>query len=368
MRILHAMNQLTEKYRKICRENGWREDPDQIRAFDHLYALHEKQSRSSKPGWAARLFGRESPQKEGLGVYLYGGVGRGKTFVMDLFYDFTDAPLKKRLHFHEFMLDVHHRLHRQRKSGNRRRLDADLLTVAADIAAETQLLCFDELYVEDVADAMLLGRLFEALFNAGVHVVMTSNIAPEDLYKDGLQRERFLPFIDLLRQKMDVIAFEGRTDYRGELLRDHKKYLWPDDAAAKADMADFFGELTDHMPPSEYVLPVRGREIRLPVTAKNVVMADFETLCGAALGAEDYLALAKVFPVFLLTSVPKLDDEKRNETRRFMTLIDTLYEKKIRLFISAAVSLPDLYTGRQYKQAFARTKSRLIEMQSPDYP
>ncbi|MGM0422396.1 MAG: cell division protein ZapE [Pseudomonadota bacterium] len=365
------MNTLTEKYRKICAAHGWTEDPDQVRAFDRLYSLHKQLKKPAAPqSWAARIFGmdKKNEQTACQGVYMYGGVGRGKTFVMDLFYDFTDTPQKKRQHFNEFMLDIHTRLHKRRQSGSTRRIDADLLTVAEDIAAETRLLCFDELFVEDVADAMLLGRLFRALFDAGVHVVMTSNISPDDLYEKGLQRERFLPFITLLHRKMEIIAFEGQKDYRGDALRDQKKYIWPDDATARADMKALFDRLTDNADPTACVLPVRGREITLPVTANDVAMSDFDTLCGAALGAEDYLALAKAFPVLLITGVPQLNDEKRNETRRFMTLIDMLYEKEIRLFLSAAVPVSDLYTGKQYQQAFERTRSRLIEMQSPDYP
>ena len=365
------MNALTEKYRKICGDHGWNEDPDQIRAFDQLYILHEQLKKPvAEQSWIGRFLGmnKKTEQIDRQGVYMYGGVGRGKTFVMDLFYDFTDTPQKKRMHFNEFMLDIHTRLHKRRQSGSKRRIDADLLTVAADIAAETRLLCFDELFVEDVADAMLLGRLFRALFDAGVHVVMTSNIAPDDLYANGLQRDRFLPFITLLHRKMEIIAFEGQKDYRGGALRDQKKYIWPDDEKARAEMNALFVRLTGNADPAAYVLPVRGREITLPLTAKDVAMSDFDTLCGTALGAEDYLALAKSFPVLLITAVPQLNDDKRNETRRFMTLIDMLYEKEIRVFLSAAVPVADLYTGHQYRQAFERTRSRLIEMQSPDYP
>ena len=369
------MSDLTAIYQNICRENDWAEDPDQLRALvafedvaDQMLCSEQTASplQFLKNIWPGK--GQESLSPHAQGVYMQGGVGRGKTFVMDIFYDYVPTLRKKRYHFYEFMIHVHDHMHQQRQKGTDRSIDADLIEVAEHIAKDVDLLCFDEMFVEDVADAMLLGRLFSALFNLGVYVVFTSNIHPDDLYKDGLQRDRFLPFIGLLKTRLTVISFDGQMDYRSQSVRDHQRYMWPADQDAKDQFSKLFEMLTGSKNASPYTLHYKGRKITLPKAAKKTLWADFDALCANPLGAGDYLALAEEFSTVLLVGIPQLDDTLRNETRRFMALVDTLYEKKIMLFALSAVALDNLYTGVIYKAAFARTMSRLVEMQSPDYP
>lgn len=314
-----------------------------------------------------RLLAKKTPPRI-QGAYFYGGVGRGKSMVMDLF--FSAAPLKekRRVHFHAFMLEVHDFLHQRRREKKvAGRIDSDLMAVADHIAKTAKLLCFDEFQVKDVADAMILGRLFTALFDHGVTVVMTSNIAPDDLYAGGLQRDRFLPFIVLLKEKMKVFHFEGAVDYRLQRIAGRKVYFWPHDADAQESLEGIFSGFADGHVPEPLDLSVKGRIIHVPRALREAAFFSFAELCDEARSAVDYLELTRHFRVFVIAGVPKMDDMKRNAVLRFITLIDTLYDQGARVVISAAAPPEDLYTGGEHAEVFRRTVSRLMEMQSRTY-
>jgi len=316
-------------------------------------------------------FGKKSAEAP-RGLYFYGGVGRGKSMLMDLFFAEVQTGAKRRVHFHAFMLDVHDFLHRRRhaRRGNKKaadHIDGDLIACADWIAEHARLLCFDEFQVRDVADAMILGRLFTALFDRGVTVVMTSNIAPDDLYADGLQRDRFLPFIDLLKQKLTVFAFTGGVDYRLGRLAGQKMYYWPHDADARRQLDRIFRTISDDSDGAPLDIDVKGRVIRVPRAEREVAAFHFQSLCEEARSALDYLELAKRFRVFIVADVPQMNDNRKDAALRFMTLIDTLYEHHAILAMSAAVPAERLYTGTLHAKVFDRTVSRLMEMQSRDY-
>lgn len=358
------MTDTLKKYKALCAKNDWAVDDDQLAALTALNTM-ENRMLAARSLWAKLRGKRQLPG----GVYLYGGVGRGKTFVMDLFFQNTAITQKRRCHFHEFMIEIHDRLHEKRQFLQDQQDTATVLTeIAEEIAADTRLLCFDEMFVNDVADAMLLGRLFTAFFNAGMGIVFTSNIRPDDLYENGLQRERFIPFITLLKSQSHIIHFDGRLDYRAGRLRDHKRYTYPARDQARADMLELFSEFADDKTPSHTQVNVKGRVLDFPKTVNGVVMTRFDALCGVALGAEDYLTLCDEFSTFIVQDIPVLDDLQRNEVKRFITLIDTLYEKRKLTFFTAEKAIEYIYTGQQYKKEFERTQSRIMEMQSPSYP
>lgn len=330
----------------------------------------------SKPAGLKRYwpFGKKQDGHSVIkGFYLYGGVGRGKSMVMDLFFTHVDVEKKRRVHFHAFMLEVHDFLHQQRQNRKNNpqqdsdRIDADLIRFADDLAKKTWLLCFDEFHVDDVADAMILGRLFTALFDRGVIVVMTSNIEPQDLYKDGLQRDRFLPFIDLLYQKTDIVHFNGDVDYRLGRLRDLNVYFWPDDKDARQSLNDIFLTISDGAKGAPQEITIKGRQLYVPRAEKEIAWFDFSDLCEQPKSALDYLELAKRFRVILVQGIPKLNDTKRNETKRLMTLIDTLYDHHVFLAVTAETPPEKIYNGQEMAFAFDRTISRLMEMQSREY-
>ena len=335
-------------------------DADQARALEALAALGE--ALKAPRG----LIRKKAPQ----GYYFYGGVGRGKSLVMDLF--FADAPVekKRRVHFHAFMLEVHDFLHAARAAragGAAVRIDGDLIACADKIASETKLLCFDEFQVRDVADAMILGRLFAALFRRGVVFVMTSNFTPDELYKDGLQRDRFLLFIALLKENLHVFHFSGAKDYRLDTLRERQLYFWPHDADAGREMDKIFAAMAGGAPVLPVDFTVKERVIHVPAAARDVAAFTFEELCGEAKGALDYIELAKRFDVFIVRDVPKLNDNRRDATVRFVTFVDTVYDHRAKLVMSAAAPPAELYHGEDNAEIFARTASRLIEMQSHEY-
>lgn len=305
----------------------------------------------------------EGPQ----GAYLHGGVGRGKTMVMDLFFAHAPLEAKRRVHFHAFMLEVHDFLHARRKAAGASGMDDALMACAADIAARSRLLCLDEFQVKDVADAMILGRLFTALFEAGVTVVMTSNVAPDDLYENGLQRDRFLPFIALLKARLLYLPFTGARDYRLNRLRGRQVYFWPDDADARARMEEMFLAISDGDPGDSAEISFKGRVLHVPRAAREVCAFSFEQLCGGNKSAADYLELVRRYRVFIVYGVPRMDDRHRNAVLRFVTLVDTLYDHRARLVASAAAAPEALYSGEEQQGVFARTASRLIEMQSVQY-
>ena len=353
-----------------------RPDPVQRAAAERLQKLHDalsgydrRPAPSESKGFFSRLgFGSSSQKAPAVnaprGVYIYGPVGRGKSMIMDLFFDSAPIKDKRRVHFHAFMQEVQERVHKRRKGG----ADGDPIPdTARAIADQATLLAFDEFQVENIADAMILARLFQALFEQGVVVVATSNVVPKNLYKDGLQRERFLPFIDLLQENMDVFELTSETDYRLDRLRGRATYHTPLDEAAKMALDQAFSDLTDDAEPQAQTLKVRGRELTAPVTAKGVARFTFDELCARPLGAADYLAIASQFHTVILSGIPLLPPSKRNESKRFVTLIDALYEARVNLICSAAALPQDLSPEGDTAFAFQRTVSRLMEMQADDY-
>lgn len=346
-------------------------DADQQQAIAGLEELRQflvNDKDTSKPHRLVRkVLNKKNKHPHARGFYFYGGVGRGKSMIMDLFFASVDIQKKRRVHFHAFMLEVHDFLHTARTAAAQDRIDDTLIACADKIAHETRLLCFDEFQVRDVADAMILGRLFTALFDKGVTVIMTSNIAPDHLYADGLQRDRFLPFIALLKKELHVLFFSGATDYRLNRLREGQVYFHPHNAAADAKLADIFATLADGKEGTPLDISIKGRILHVPCMARETAMFSFAELCEQPKSALDYLELVKRFRVFLLKDVPKLTDADRNATIRFVNFIDTLYEHQARLVMSAAVPADQLYHGDENAKIFERTVSRLMEMQSREY-
>jgi len=352
-------------------------DPVQETIVARLQALHDRLTESAaakpaRPGFLKRLgLTRRAPAPAGPhGTYIWGPVGRGKSMLMDLF--FLDAPvaLKRRVHFHEFMLEVHERLHvrREKLAASGAGAEADTIPpIAREIARETRLLCFDEFQVTNIADAMILARLFETLFDEGVVVVATSNRAPDDLYKDGLQRERFLPFIALIKQRMEVLELGGSRDYRLARLRELDFYLTPLGVWADRKLDETFLALSGGTPGEPRVLRIQGRDVAVPRAAPGVAMADFVDWCAQPLGAADFLCIADHFHSVIVSCIPRMGPENRDKAARFVTMIDTFYEKKVKFICSAAASPDKLYVEGDGAFEFQRTVSRLMEMQSLEY-
>jgi cell division protein ZapE len=372
-------------YRLLQEAGSLQPDPVQAAValrLQHLYDELKGTVFSGSGGLGERIsrfFGRNSQNINPRGLYIHGGVGRGKSMLMDLFFSSAPVALKRRVHFHAFMLEVHEKIHRWRQTGEAARHrqsgmagDDPIPPLAADIASSARLLCFDEFQVSDVADAMILARLFAALFARGVVVVSTSNRAPEGLYEGGLNRQLFLPFIDLLHEKLDVLELDGPTDYRLARLGGAPVYYSPADEVATKALSVTFYRLTDHevgdraaVGPEEIL--VQGRKLFVPIASRGVAVFSFKRLCESPLGAADYLAIAWRYHTLILVGIPRLGPEKRNEAKRFVTLIDALYENNVKLLCSAAASPEELYVEGHGSFEFARTVSRLKEMQSHDY-
>ncbi|MBI1215529.1 MAG: cell division protein ZapE [Alphaproteobacteria bacterium] len=367
------MTTLLDTYNEKLANAALQPDEDQRRALCALDGFCG--SLAARPAPEKRKFrlfgGKRAAASSPGGFYFHGGVGRGKSMVMDMFFAAAPVEEKRRVHFHAFMLEVHDALHvlrSVRAKGAQGRIDGDLITVAEDIAARTRLLCFDEFQVKDVADAMILGRLFTALFDRGVAVVMTSNIAPDDLYADGLQRDRFLPFIALLKERLTVFAFSGETDYRlRRLSGDLKVYFWPHDADAHESLDRIFRTVADEEAGAPRDITVKGRRLHVPRAANEVAAFSFGELCEQPKSALDYLELTKRFRVFIVENVPRLDDRRSDALLRFVTFVDTLYDSRARLAVSAAAPPDQLYEGQENRLVFERTVSRLMEMQSREY-
>ncbi len=303
----------------------------------------------------ARVFGRAP---EVRGVYLWGGVGRGKSMLMDMFHAAVDTPAKRRVHFHAFMQEVQAGIGRARKAG----AEDAIRPVAEAIAEDIRLLCFDEMQVADITDAMIVGRLFQLLFDRGVTVVTTSNRPPDDLYKDGLNRALFLPFIGLLKDRMAVVELQGPTDWRSRRLAGAQVYFTPPGAAARAFIETAWRDLTGGGAGEPLVLRVSGRDVTLPQHRSGVARASFWDLCGRPLGPADFLAVAAAVRVLILEDIPQLSSQNYNEAKRFVTLIDALYEGRVRLIASAAEEPERLYIEGAGSFEFERTASRLREM------
>ncbi|MEM6667447.1 MAG: cell division protein ZapE [Pseudomonadota bacterium] len=322
--------------------------------------------KKSSLGWFMARRQKPDPIR---GTYIWGDVGRGKTMLMDLFFDKVPIPSKRRVHFHAFMADVHARIHAHRqglKDGTAKGADP-IPPVAADLADGLRLLCFDEFQVTDIADAMVLGRLFERLFDAGVTVVATSNVAPSNLYRDGLNRELFLPFIAMLNANMDIIRLEARTDFRLEKLEGMPVYHTPGGPDADTALDAAWTRLTGGLEPVAQGLRVTGRTVTAPRTAQGVARFTFGELCEAPLAAKDFLAIAERFHTIILENIPLMGPEKRNEARRFVWLIDALYDTGVKLIASAEGPAEALYPAGDTAFEFQRTVSRLMEMRSHDY-
>ena len=359
------------RYRALIADGELRADPAQRAAVEKLQILfmrlgdykpdHGKQVQRGWFGWV-----QGSPQKVVplTGLYLYGGVGQGKSMLMDLFYD--DAPVspKRRVHFHAFMQEIQVGIHIARESN----VKDPIRTVADEVAESATLLCFDEFQVTDIADAMILGRLFEALFERGIVIVATSNRPPDDLYKNGLNRAVFLPFIDMLKERVDVHELDSATDYRQGRAAGRQVYFSPLGSQAKAGMDTAWSEETGGAVGTPLTISIRGRRVIIPQTSEEIGRASFADLCEAPLGPADYLAITEQFSTFFLDEVPTLSFAKNNEAKRLVTLIDTFYEAKMRLFISAAAEPTELYVEGVGAFEFARTASRLAEMRSSDWP
>ena len=343
-------------------------DPEQAAAARRLAALRAQLVAQAKPGLLTRLLGKAPPPPRG--IYMWGGVGRGKSMLMDLFHDRLAIAEKRRVHFHEFMIEVHARLRDARKSET----GDPIPPVAAAIAQGVRCLAFDEMVVNNSADAMIMSRLFTALIEThGVTVVTTSNRAPSDLYKDGLNREHFLPFIALIERKLDVLPLNGPVDYRLERLGGADTWYVPNGPQATAAVREVFFRLTDYSPDDSANVPAAdldlggGRLLHVPKSLKGVAVFSFKRLCGEARGAADYLAIARHYHTVILVGIPQLDADQRNEAARFVTLIDALYEHKVKLIASADAEPGELYAKGDGRFEFDRTISRLMEMQSVDY-
>jgi cell division protein ZapE len=297
------------------------------------------------------------------GVYIHGAVGRGKSMLMDLFFDSVHFSPKRRSHFHEFMAEAHDRLASARKTA----AGDPVLQVASEIAKGARLICFDELHVTDIADAMILGRLFKVLFGGGVTFVATSNARPQDLYRNGLNRQLFLPFIDLVEDHMDVLELKSAKDFRLDKLHGRQLYFAPSDGKAKAELDAHWDRLTGHEPGEPAVLEVKGRQLKVPLSAMGVARFSFADLCEKPLGAGDYLQIAHAYHTLVMDGIPVLGSHRRDVARRFINLIDTLYDNRVCLIASAEAEPAQLYVKGDGAELFQRTVSRLTEMRSEAY-
>ena len=374
-------------YRILRKSGEVKHDPAQLLALEKLQTLHH-QLKTHEPdykgqGGIAARFGFGKKNRRNLsqvpnGLYLYGDVGRGKSLLMDLFIQTAPVERKRRVHFHAFMQEIHSQLHQWRQQtkaqtgaalpfGDSRKHSDPIPDLADHVADTAWLLCFDEFHVTNIADAMILGRLFEALFERGVVVVATSNWPPDDLYKDGLQHDRFLPFIALIKQKMDIHQLTGQADHR--LGRPAGLPVWYTPLGEKSEeqMRLAFQHLAGGSRGEPTQITIQGRQIAIPSAASGICWFHFHDLCSAALGAVDYLTIAEQFETVLLSGIPRLTPDQCNEARRFMILIDTLYEQRRALVCSAAAAPHALYTAGDGAFEFLRTISRLVEMQSSDY-
>jgi len=352
-------------------------DPVQEKVVLRLQAIHDQLSALAvappvRTGFLARLgLGHAPKPPEGPhGLYIWGSVGRGKSMLMDLF--FADAPVakKRRVHFHEFMLEVQARLHRRREELAAKGAPPEsdtIVPIAREIAAETRLLCFDEFQVTNIADAMILGRLFETLFEEGITVIATSNRAPDDLYKNGLQRDRFLPFIELVKQRLEVLELGGAQDYRMGRLRELDLYLTPLGSWATKKLDEAFRALSNGADGEPRVLRTQGRDVEVPRAAPGVAMAHFMDWCAKPMGAADFLCIADSFHTVIVAEIPRMGPDSQDKAVRFVTMIDTFYEKKVKFICSAAANPGNLYPEGDGSFEFQRTVSRLMEMQSPEY-
>jgi cell division protein ZapE len=361
-------------YRQKLASGELATDPAQAAAAERLQDLwaklrgYDPPTQPERNGFMSRLLRRRAVDEAPAGpngLYLVGEVGRGKSMLMDLFFGQAQVARKQRIHFHAFMQDVHARAHawKQANPGG-----ADPVPPLADaVASRAALLCFDEFQINDIADAMILGRLFEALFERNVVVVATSNTAPDDLFRGRPGRDAFLPFIDLIKKHLDVLVLDGGRDFRRERLRGQTTWWVPANGRADAALDRAFADLAGGAPGRAERLSVQGRTLRVPLAAGGVCRWDFEALCGQPLGPGDYLAIATHYEALVLDGVPRLGPENYDRARRFITLVDALYEHRVKLVASAEAQPDQLYERGEGARAFERTASRLEEMQGDEW-
>jgi cell division protein ZapE len=357
---------LREIYERQIAERGFRADPAQLAIVGRLEALRSRliaahRARTSLGGRLSHaLRPRRAPAAE-RGLYLWGPVGRGKTWLMDLFFQSLPFPERRRRHFHRFMHDVHAELKTLQD------VEAPLETVAERLAAEVRVLCFDELFVTDIADAMILGGLFGGLFRRGVTLVATSNVPPGDLYRDGLQQQRFLPAIELIERHVEVVAAGGDRDYRLRQLTQAGTYLYSGDPNTGARLRALYAELADHGHAAAGSVEIEGRQIAVVSQSESVVWFEFTALCGGPRSQDDYIEIARNYQSVVVSDVPVMDALHEDEARRFIALIDEFYDRCVKLVVSAAAAPAQLYRGERLRLEFQRTASRLTEMQSEEY-
>jgi cell division protein ZapE len=354
-----------QRYQRDLSDPSFAADPVQEEAVRMLQSLCEQLCGEDRlrRGWrhrlARRLLKRRRPPVRGF--YFWGGVGRGKTYLVDCFYECLPFDAKLRMHFHRFMRRVHHEL---KQLGER---ENPLHIVADRFADEALIICFDEFHVADITDAMLLGKLLQALFDRGVTLVATSNEHPDQLYRDGLQRERFLPAIDLLKTHTRVFHLDNGTDYRLRYLDGAEIYHHPLDERAESMLLSNFSHLAPDAGTRGEVIEIDGREIDSVRCADGVVWFEFAALCDGPRGAADYIEIGRLYQTVLIANIPQMDDGSNDMARRFISMIDEFYDRNVRVIVTAAVPADDLYRGRRLAQPFRRTRSRLAEMQSHDY-
>ena len=364
---------ILEHYDELLAKGELSADPAQRAILDELNQLARRLD-NYKPaadvGFLDKLFGKAPQADPPRGLYIWGDVGRGKTMVMDLFFNKVASKHKRRSHFLDFMQEVHASIHdvRNRQRAGELWEDADpIKLVAQDIAQQSHVLCFDEFQVTDITDAMILGRLFDAMLSAGVVVVATTNVHPDDLYRDGLNRNAFLPFIASLKARLHVVSLESPTDYRLGRLRNREVYLTPLDENSAQAFQQLWLDVTEVATADPRSLIVKGRELKVPQAARGAARFTFADLCEAPLGAADYIAIAANFKTVFIADIPVLPPAKRNEAKRFITLIDTLYDRRTKLVATAQARPEALYPEGTHRFEFDRTISRLNEMQSSGY-
>lgn len=347
-----------QRYERDLARAGFASDPAQAQAVDALQRVYE-QLLAAPP--KKKLLGSRLSWPRVPGLYLWGGVGRGKTYLMDAFYESLPFTRKLRTHFHRFMLDVHERRKRHPNAQD------PLALVAAEYAATARVICFDEFFVSDIADAMILGRLFETLFAQGVTLIATSNVPPDELYKNGLQRQNFLGAIERLKKNVRVIHVNGGADYRLRTLTSAEIYHYPCDAQAEANLRAWFTQLAPEAVRKNVEISIHGRSFPARRLATGIAWFDFDALCEGPRGSADYIELARTHHTILLSRVPRLGVSGEDSARRFINLVDEFYDRGVKLIIAAETPLEALYGGEKLKFEFQRTQSRLQEMQSKEY-
>jgi cell division protein ZapE len=354
---------IREAYEDSLHREGHERDAAQEKIVDLLGEL-QRRLRPQEPRRGLRGFfrrGRPGIRGDNKGLYVWGGVGRGKTFLLDLFFETLPTGEKRRVHFHRMMREVHQRMN---MLGD---VEDPLDKVAEEIARDTRVLCFDEFFVSDIGDAMILSRLLDGLFRRGVTLVTTSNTEPDDLYRDGLQRQRFLPAIEMLKTHTKVVHMDGAVDYRLRLLQQAGTYIWPDDGAAHVRLQHFFDESASSQISANHMLDINGREIRTRLCAKGIAWFDFADICDGPRNQNDYIEIARWYPTVIVSGVPQLDTGLEDQARRFIALVDEFYDRRVKLMVAATTAIDSLYVGERLGFEFDRTRSRLIEMQSTNY-